>query len=874
MNGRAPAPAWLLGRVVGRSAREPRGSELALPSGRGQMRGALAIAAPAVLIAAAAGGLTALARPGGSIFLALAVFLVLPLGTLVLGRPARAAVLASTLAYSLALMWAYASHFSPIYAYEGLINAGPSTSTKLVVAAVAALPAAWLPLAARRPSTLVLWALYLLGYVPTIVVPVFINGRLGAPLPFDLALLGSMATLSLILRVRPPRVALPQLSIATLTWLLTGLALLSLFYIAASYGVHAPPSLASVYTTRASFDIATAGTIGGGYIVPWAGNVINPTLIALGIARRRAALVILAALGELLIYADTGYKNVLFAIALAPVVYFMIARARRWFGLVASLGSALILVLAAPAGSITGNWSIALANRVFAIPGQIGYYYYQYFSLHQKDHLAHSFLRWFTHSSYSQALPKVVGSAYFPRSNPDANAHFWADAFANFGFAGIAAFTLVLGLVLWLGDGLGRRRDARVAGPMLVIAGLTLGSSGLFTTILTQGLWLALLLMALMPSGLIPPRAVTENVRRARSPLSPARRAKWGMAEPVAVREISNEEGRKLLSIVRRGSGSAVGWRRAQIALWSAQHMDVPAIAKIAFTSEDRVREVIHNFNSDGFDSLSPTYSGGRMTKLADRVVRKGAVEDISHEGQWALLAEEDVSFRPLKTWKESNDPDFQAKKNRIFELYDLADGKARPTSSDPDVVVCYDEFGPLNLQPHPGHHRAERDGQGARRSGPRRRRRATYNHPENGVRHLLAAYDLSTNRLYGHIKVTRGRAEFLAILRYVRSLHPPEVRIAVVLDNFSPHLSTKSDARVGEWARANNVELAYTPHYASWLNRIEAQFAALRRFCFDGTGNESHGAQAFLIRRYIAWRNRHTEDRTLREVVKRANVA
>ena len=28
-------------------------------------------------------------------------------------------------------------------------------------------------------------------------------------------------------------------------------------------------------------------------------------------------------------------------------------------------------------------------------------------------------------------------------------------------------------------------------------------------------------------------------------------------------------------------------------------------IAKIAFTSEDRVREVIHNFNDDGFDSLA-----------------------------------------------------------------------------------------------------------------------------------------------------------------------------------------------------------------------------------------------------------------------------
>lgn len=32
--------------------------------------------------------------------------------------------------------------------------------------------------------------------------------------------------------------------------------------------------------------------------------------------------------------------------------------------------------------------------------------------------------------------------------------------------------------------------------------------------------------------------------------------------------------------------------------------MSVQQIAEIAFTSQDRVREVIHNFNADGFDSL------------------------------------------------------------------------------------------------------------------------------------------------------------------------------------------------------------------------------------------------------------------------------
>jgi hypothetical protein len=138
----------------------------------------------------------------------------------------------------------------------------------------------------------------------------------------------------------------------------------------------------------------------------------------------------------------------------------------------------------------------------------------------------------------------------------------------------------------------------------------------------------------------------------------------------------------------------------------------------------------------------------------------------------------------------------------------------------------------------------------------------------------MFGAYDLSRDRMYGHVKARKGRGEFLAFCRYLRTLHPPEVRIALVLDNFSPHLSTRTDARVGEWAEANNVELAYVPFYASWLNRIEAQFTALRYFALDGTDHPTHAAQASMIRRYIAWRNRHADDLRLREVVKRANVA
>jgi transposase len=92
--------------------------------------------------------------------------------------------------------------------------------------------------------------------------------------------------------------------------------------------------------------------------------------------------------------------------------------------------------------------------------------------------------------------------------------------------------------------------------------------------------------------------------------------------------------------------------------------MDVAQIAKVAFTSADRVREVINNFNDDGFESPYPRYAGGHppkftlgerrqikkvalsrpvdhglpfstwsLTKLAEFLVAEGVVEDISHEG-------------------------------------------------------------------------------------------------------------------------------------------------------------------------------------------------------------------------------------------------
>jgi hypothetical protein len=218
------------------------------------------------------------------------------------------------------------------------------------------------------------------------------------------------------------------------------------------------------------------------------------------------------------------------------------------------------------------------------------------------------------------------------------------------------------------------------------------------------------------------------------------------------------------------------------------------------------------------------------LSKLAEFLVAEGAVDDISREGLRTLLRGEGVTFQRIKTWKASADPDYAVKKARVEHLYAIADREVVPEPGEPEVIFCLDEFGPLNLQPRPGHQRAAVSGKRKDPTRlPRPRMRATYTRTD-GIRHLLAAYELGEDRMYGHVKPRKTRTRFLEFCRYLRSLHPPPTRIAIICDNYSPHLTTAKDSRVGDWAAASNVEIAYTPSNASWLNRIPVHRAALLR--------------------------------------------
>jgi hypothetical protein len=107
-------------------------------------------------------------------------------------------------------------------------------------------------------------------------------------------------------------------------------------------------------------------------------------------------------------------------------------------------------------------------------------------------------------------------------------------------------------------------------------------------------------------------------------------------------------------------------------------------------------------------------------------------------------------------------DPDDEAKRNRILHLYAPMDGTADAEPDDPELVMRPDEFGPLNLHPI-------RVG-----SGPTAA--AAGGRPTNaciGVGHLLAVYDLSRDRVPGHVKPRKRRGEFRTFCRYVPACIP-----------------------------------------------------------------------------------------------------
>ena len=220
------------------------------------------------------------------------------------------------------------------------------------------------------------------------------------------------------------------------------------------------------------------------------------------------------------------------------------------------------------------------------------------------------------------------------------------------------------------------------------------------------------------------------------------------------------------------------------------------------------------------------------LRKLAGYLAGLGRPVRIGRERLRQVLHERGISFQRTRTWKESTDPDRDAKLDRIEYV----------TSACPDRCFASGQFGPLSIRPCHGVCRAPR-----KRPA---RLRAT-NHRTHGIRYFHGCYCAGDDQLRGITREHKGAGHTLAALKSIRAARPDGYRLFVIMDN----LANKAPA-IRRWAGRENAGLCFTPANASRANPIGAQSGPVRTFVMGGSDHRNHPALARKLQACLRWRN------------------
>lgn len=187
------------------------------------------------------------------------------------------------------------------------------------------------------------------------------------------------------------------------------------------------------------------------------------------------------------------------------------------------------------------------------------------------------------------------------------------------------------------------------------------------------------------------------------------------------------------------------------------------------------------------------------------------------------ILAAQPLHPEKVKYYLERRDPDFLAKMREILLVYrevDLQNGNGRGLI--PKIVTLSVDEKPgvqaiansaPDLPPVPGKHATlARD----------------HEYKRLGTCSILAALDLHSGHVVGHVERRHRSREFIALLKDLDRYYPAECTIRLVLDNHSAHISKETRAFLA--SKPNRFKYVLTPTHGSWLNIVETLFGKMAR--------------------------------------------
>lgn len=209
-------------------------------------------------------------------------------------------------------------------------------------------------------------------------------------------------------------------------------------------------------------------------------------------------------------------------------------------------------------------------------------------------------------------------------------------------------------------------------------------------------------------------------------------------------------------------------------------------------------------------------YSGA---DLARAVIQRGIVARISGRTIWRWLDEDAIKPWQHRSWIFPRDPNFQAKAERVLDLYQGV-WEHQPLGDD-DYVISADEKTSIQarIRLHP-----------SKPPQPEKVMRVEFEYERGGALAYLAAWDVRRAKLFGCCEATTGIEPFGRLVQLVMEQEPYRraKRVFWIVDNGSSHRGVAAIKRLqGAYP---NLYLVHLPVHASWLNQVEIYFSIVQR--------------------------------------------
>ena len=410
-------------------------------------------------------------------------------------------MLAAGLFYALALSYAHANYLNPVWEYYYFTYSPPGPAGYALILMLTSIGALWMPLRAHSASSIVLIMLYIVVYVPTIVITlglrplsdnphVFLVIALCVCFTYVCVLVGSRSNANRDGMKVPSKQFEVGLVIA---WIVCTIVLL------ASYGsIMRFAGLDEIYEQRAA---ASDANVLLAYTRTYYSDVFSSALIALGLTKPKKLYLALGFAGCLMTYMIAAQKTIFLLPLVIPALYVMLKSRHRFLGSTAFLVTVLSFSVIVAVRHYEDNilafiYSGEFVLRTLAIPGSTLSEYSEVFGNDGYTWWSHvkgiSLLisppvHFASHPAWP-GLGYIVGEYFHGRAEVNENANLFAsDGVAAAGVFGMWAISTVLAIYLRVLDRATRGWNPRLAVLLIFPLANDLTNGPLFTVLLSFG---------------------------------------------------------------------------------------------------------------------------------------------------------------------------------------------------------------------------------------------------------------------------------------------------------------------------------------------------------------------------------------------------